>query len=174
MLKIEKAKTQDLDAIMQFYYDVIRIMADMEYQPGWVKDVYPTREYILSSINAGEFYVGMVNEEIGCVMMLNQHESDGYETVAWPTNAKPEEIFVIHALGVHPKYHGTGMSHELVRAAADISKKSGGKVLRLDVLGSNIPAQKLYPKLGFRYVETLKLYYDNTGLTDFLLYELVL
>ena len=172
ILTTRKARADELEAIMNFYYDVIRIMADMAYQPGWVKDVYPTRDYILASIDAGEFYLGFVGQELACVMMLNNHSSDGYETVTWPTEAAPEEVFVLHALGVHPKYQGTGLSHRWVEAAIEHSRSRGGKVIRLDVLGSNLPAQRLYPKLGFQYVTTLKLYYDNTGLTDFLLYEL--
>lgn len=48
------------------------------------------------------------------------------------------------------------------------------KAIRLDVLGGNIPASKLYESMGFKYIETLKLFYEDTGLTDFLLYELVL
>lgn len=174
MLKLQQAKPQDLDAIMQFYYEVIEIMDGMTYQPGWIKDVYPTRDYILSSIEAHEFYLAYVGDEIACVTMLNHHCSDGYETITWPTVASPEEIFVIHALGVHPKFQGTGLSRKLLEAIMDLCRQAGGKVIRIDVLGSNIPAQKLYPKVGFAYVDTLKLYYDNTGLADFLLYELVL
>ena len=51
---------------------------------------------------------------------------------------------------------------------------AGSQALRLDVLGTNLPAQKLYTAMGFQYRTTLKLFYEDTGTTDYLLYELVL
>lgn len=41
-----------------------------------------------------------------------------------------------------------------------------------DTLASNIPAQKLYEKLGFTYSGKQHWYAENTGWTDFYLYEL--
>ena len=43
-----------------------------------------------------------------------------------------------------------------------------------DVLGGNIPAENLYRGLGFQYLATLQMYYENTGWTAFRLYEYVL
>ena len=42
------------------------------------------------------------------------------------------------------------------------------------MLGGNLPAEKLYTAAGFQYRGTIKLFYEDTGLTDFLLYELPL
>lgn len=49
----------------------------------------------------------------------------------------------------------------------------GLEACRLDTLFSNIPAQKFYTKLGFAYIGKAHWYADNTGWTDFLLYEFV-
>ena len=46
------------------------------------------------------------------------------------------------------------------------------KAIRLDVLKGNAPAERLYTSLGFVYVDTLKLFYEDTGRVDFELYEL--
>ena len=48
------------------------------------------------------------------------------------------------------------------------------KAIRLDVLGGNVPAEKLYTDLGFKYMDTLKMYYEYTCRTDYELYEYVL
>ena len=48
------------------------------------------------------------------------------------------------------------------------------KVIRLDVLEGNIPAQKVYERLGFNYINTIQMYYEDTGLTGYMLYEYVL
>ena len=42
------------------------------------------------------------------------------------------------------------------------------------MLGTNLTAQKLYERVGFQYRGTLQLYYEDTGLTDFRLYEYIL
>ena len=62
----------------------------------------------------------------------------------------------------------------MVQKAIDIAKETGMKAIRLDVLGGNIPAERLYQGFGFRYMATLKMYYEDTGWTDFKLYEYVL
>ena len=43
----------------------------------------------------------------------------------------------------------------------------GMKALRLDVLTGNVPAEKLYEGAVFRYVDTVKLFYEDTGRVDF-------
>lgn len=59
----------------------------------------------------------------------------------------------------------------MVKEAIIIAGENCNKAIRLDVLGSNIPAQKLYTNMGFQYIDTIKLFYEDTGLTDYLLYE---
>jgi len=39
------------------------------------------------------------------------------------------------------------------------------------VLKGNVPAERLYESSGFQYVDTLQLYYEDTGRVDFELYE---
>lgn len=45
------------------------------------------------------------------------------------------------------------------------------KALRLDLLGENIAAERLYTKYGFEFVETKTMYYEDTDWTGFRLYE---
>ena len=39
------------------------------------------------------------------------------------------------------------------------------------MLEVNIPALRLYERAGFVYIETKKIWYESTGLANFLLYE---
>ena len=48
------------------------------------------------------------------------------------------------------------------------------KAIRLDVLAANVSAQRFYLSRGFEYCGTVKLFYEDTGLTEFLLYEYIL
>ena len=77
-------------------------------------------------------------------------------------------------LGVLPSYHGRGFARELVAAAKGVARGLGHKALRLDVLNGNLPAVRLYESEGFRFVSRVELFYEDTGLTDFLLYEYAL
>ena len=58
--------------------------------------------------------------------------------------------------------------------AHEVSNSFCRKALRLDVIENNTTAEKLYQKLGFRYIQTKTLYYDVVGKMTFKLYELVL
>ena len=53
-----------------------------------------------------------------------------------------------------------------------IQSKNGKKAVRFDALKSNIPAQKMYERYGFKFRGIQKLYYENTGWADFLFYEM--
>jgi len=44
-------------------------------------------------------------------------------------------------------------------------------ILRLDVLSGNLPAEKLYLGLGFYRVSGARMFYPDTGWTEFDLYE---
>lgn len=51
-------------------------------------------------------------------------------------------------------------------------RENGKKTIRLDVLASNVPARRMYERLGFEYRGKQNLFAANTGWTDFLYYEL--
>ena len=80
----------------------------------------------------------------------------------------------IHALGVYPHYVGQGYAKELVGFAIKYAKENNQKSIRLDVLKGNVPAEKLYSSMGFKYHCTLPMYYEDIGLTDYEIYELSL
>ena len=52
-----------------------------------------------------------------------------------------------------------------------MAENSGIRAIRLDVLKGNLPAEKVYLKMGFRYVDTLPMYYEDTGITDYKAFE---
>lgn len=48
------------------------------------------------------------------------------------------------------------------------------RALRLDVLGGNVPAERLYTGQGFARRGTVRMFYADTGWTDYGLYEYLL
>lgn len=171
MLIIRLAEKNEYDKVRSFYHSLIDAMQNAQYNPQWEKEVYPSDEYLQDSINKKELFVGMIDNKICSAMIVNHEYNESYDKVEWTTKAKTEEIMVIHALGVHPDFGGRGIAKELVAKVISHAEDSHQKVIRLDVLEGNVPAEKLYRSMGFKYVDTIKMYYEDTGWTDFELYE---
>lgn len=168
---IKRAEPNQYDAVREFYHSVIDGLADMEYGAGWKKDIYPEPNYLKTSINKGELYIGLKEDKIIGAMVFNQDCNESYKEFQWPTQAEVHQVMVIHALGILPQYGGKGYGKKMVQFAIETAKKAQQRVLRLDVLKGNLPAEKLYLSMGFVYLHTLPMFYEDTGWTDYQLYE---
>lgn len=174
MTNIRLAKVEEYDKVLAFYYDTIDMMNDSEFNSLWKKDVYPSNAYIKASIEKGELWVCEMDGQITSSMVLNHECNDGYRDIVWPTKAEKEQVFVIHAFGVLPSQHGKGIGSQMLKNAIGYAAENGVKVIRLDVLSDNIPAVRLYTKNSFSYVDTTCMFYEDTGWTDFKLFEYVI
>lgn len=170
-MKIRVANDQDFEAIKEFYYKVIDAMESAAYKPGWEKDIYPTREMLKEAIHSNEMYIGTIENNIVSAMIVNNKYNEGYNEVSWPNEVEDGRIRVIHALGVDYNWSGKGLAKEMVREVFHIAEAENAEVIRLDVLDGNLPAEKAYLSLGFEYVDELKMYYEDTGWTNFKLFE---
>ena len=66
-------------------------------------------------------------------------------------------------IAVHPEYRGKGIGSSLVEELIKIAKNEGITRMTLEVRESNIAAQRLYSKYGFRKSGIRKAYYaDNS------------
>lgn len=64
-------------------------------------------------------------------------------------------------VAVHPDFRRQGIAEALVKGLVADLKEMGSRCLTLEVRASNIPAQKLYEKLGFAQVGKRPKYYRN-------------
>lgn len=174
MLHIQRAEPADTPRVIAFYDDVIDAMHGATYKPGWQKDVYPTRADLADAVSAGTVYAGILDGAIAASMVVNGAHNPGYENIAWQVNATPAQLRVIHLLAVHPNHAGKGFGKQMVRHALTLARQAGCLAVRLDVLKGNNPANRLYESTGFSYKGTVQLFYEDTGWTDFLMYEHVL
>ena len=173
-MELHKAEKNEFEAVRTMYWELIDEMRDAEYRPLWEKNVYPADDLLRDAIDRGELYVCNIDGEIAASMIVNHSCAAEYAQVDWAVDAKPEEVTVIHALGVLPRYHGKGVSHFMVDSAIRIARENGQKALRLDVLQGNLPAFRLYERHGFVFRKELTMFYEDTGWTGFSLYELLL
>ena len=170
-MKIREAKTVDYEIVRAFYHSLIDAMQTSEFAIGWEKDIYPSPEFLKDSIEQKELYIGIEAGKIVAAMVLNHQCNESYGEYQWPTAAAEEEVTVIHALGVHPAFSGRGYAKQCVAFALEKARAAAQKVVRLDVLKGNVPAERLYAGMGFEYQCTLPMFYEDTGWTDYELYE---
>lgn len=171
---VRRAEENEFEAVKQMYWDIIDAMKGSNLDIMWEKDLYPSNDMIKNAIAAGEMFVLDDGGTICGAMVFNEEGNESYINGSWGVDAAQGEFMVIHALGVHPDYQGKGCGGILVDEAAYIAKAAGKKAVRLDVLGNDVPAIKLYESKGYEYHDTIRMYYVDTGWTDFLLYEKVL
>lgn len=67
----------------------------------------------------------------------------------------------INNIALHPDYRGKGIGEFVLRKVLELIKRAGAKSVSLEVRPSNIPARKLYRKLGFQLRAIRKDYYIN-------------
>ncbi|HUQ55427.1 GNAT family N-acetyltransferase [Lentzea sp.] len=66
--------------------------------------------------------------------------------------AKPEGLY-LHSMWVRPSHRGRGIGEALVRTVLEWAAEEGWKVVVLRVWVDNLPARKLYRRLGFVQAE---------------------
>ena len=172
-MQIRVVNKNEYEKVRDFYYLLIDEMKDAKFSPGWEKDVYPSQDFLRKSIENGELYIGEENGEIISSMVVNHEYNDGYKKIQWSVQAEDSEILVVHALGVKRSFSGRGIAKQMGRKVMDMARNNQIKSIRLDVLEGNLPAEKAYMKIGFVYLDMVQMYYEDTGWTNYKVYEFV-
>lgn len=171
---ITQATLADFDAMWQFYADVCAHQAEDAFSPQWTLGTYPAVEDIRGHLEAGDLYVGWINGTPAAAMVVTMHEDPEYANVPWKTAAAPDEVAVIHLLAVHPRARGRHAGAALTREAIRLARAAGKRVMHLDVVPGNEVASRIYAAEGFARACTYQIFYEDTGLVDFDMYELEL
>ncbi len=173
LMELICATPSDYEAIRDFYYDLIDAMEHYEYSALWQKDTYPSQEFLKNAIHNHEVYIAR-DERVDAIMVcmvVNHSYNEGYKKVRWSIDASDDELLVIHTLGVGDSYAGRGLAKQAVTAVINMAREQGIKTIRMDVLEHHMPAQRAYEKIGFRCAETVNMFYEDTGWTNFKMYE---
>ena len=146
---IRPATEADMPAVWALYNDACDAMLGTPYDCEWVMGVHPTREGLLASVWAGNLFVaceddGAVMDDDATLPLLG-----AYEHAAWPVDAAPEEVAVIHLLVTAPQARGRGVARSMLTHAAGVARARAARVIRLDAFTNNTPALSLYSSVGF-------------------------
>ena len=171
-MKIELATIQEYESVIAFYDDVTARTPEMAVYARWSKGKHPTEEGIRAYIDEGSMYLYKEGNVIIGAVAVTMYQGEDYHAIEWSQQVADDKAAVIHILAVSPDYQGKGIGSEMVREAINLAKEKGMWAIRLDALASNIPAHRMYKRLGFEYRDKQHLYAENTGWTDFYFFEL--
>jgi len=174
-MKFKKANDTDFHSIQKFYWNVIDGIHKNNVKNenlGWEKGVYPSDSFLTDSIQNGELYMLTDGNTLCACVILNDKCNEGYNGCKWSIICEQNEILIPHALAVDPKLQGKGIGKIVVQHIIDLARAEHKKAVRLDVLGACKAAERLYISCGFRFVEAKEMFYDDTGWTEYKMFEL--
>ena len=140
MIKIELAKTTDLDGVMK----VIRacsadLISKKIFQ--W-SEKYPNSEVFKNDIDKNTLFVTKHQSKIiGCVALCSNKDLE-YKNVKWLT--EDNKNLYIHRLAVDPNFQKKGIGKSLMDFAEEYAKKNQFKTVRLDTFSQNKRNNKFY------------------------------
>jgi ribosomal protein S18 acetylase RimI-like enzyme len=69
-----------------------------------------------------------------------------------------ERVYLLNDLYVDASARRLGVAAALLTAAADFARAAGASYLTLETANDNLPAQRLYERLGWRHVSEFRAY----------------
>ncbi|MCQ2497179.1 MAG: GNAT family N-acetyltransferase [Lachnospiraceae bacterium] len=165
-------KMTDFDEVSRAYKYIIDNTPDIYELVRWEYGYHPSDEMLRKYINEGAVYALKEGTDIAGIMVVTMYQGEDYRDTDWAVEAEPDEVAVVHLLGVNPNFKRQGVGTRLTREALEIAKSHGKKALRLDAIEPNIPAQKLYSGLGFDFRGIRSLPVEGFGVLVFYYYEM--
>ena len=95
------------------------------------------------------------------VVNLNGIQLPEYDRIPWAIPAEREHVGVIHTLCIHPAQAGQGRARRMVAFCEETAKAQGKTVIRLDTWEHNVPANHMYPALGYWYAGVTEFFFHG-------------
>lgn len=168
-MRLEAAREEETTAVCRFYEEVCRFQETQPYGPVWHYGVYPAPEELGEHVRRGRMYPLRQDGVIAAALVLPRGEDPMYRDL--PFTVKAEPIYVFHLFAVHPDFRGRGLGKAALRALLRLARDEGANAVHFDVVAGNLPAQRLYQSLGFRFAQEREVFYEDTGDLRVRLYE---
>lgn len=169
---IQRCTEESVPAVGAFYDEVVLNMdAHNANYPKWEYKIYPSVGSVRERTQHGVQYFCKENGRICGAFVLSDDPGGAYEKGSWSCSLERGEYLVIHALAADPNAAGTGIGQHMVRFCMDLARLHGCKGIRLDVVPDNLPAIRLYEKMGFTLAGEADLERGIEAIPVFRLYE---
>lgn len=170
-----KATVEDMDAVMDFYTNMIDEMVGTEFDILWKHDEHPSHAFLRESVERGYMWLGIAEDGmIATALVIDHTRAPGYENVNWCVDAPLEQVGIVHSVATRPAYHGKGFASRLFKTAIEASRDEGLRALQLDTFVDNVRSHGLYDKLGFVNHGAWPIFYDDLGTVKLDMFEYVL
>ncbi len=143
--EIRLINPEELDRVCEILASVIAHMKKIGFTQ-W-DEGYPRRDILEADISKKELYGAYINNKLAGFTVINSHQDKQYEDITWQNG---EPYIIVHRLQVDPAYRGQGIAYDLMLYAEKLAKSKSAKAIRLDTRFDNLPATKLYEKLGYK------------------------
>lgn len=160
-MEILRAKTTDIDSIKRIYENIHDEEERGLITTGWIRNVYPTEKTAEDALNRGDLFVMADEGKIVAVAIINQIQVNEYKYAMWKYDARDNEVMVLHCLAVDPFEKNKGFGRAFVEFYEEYAKQHGCAALRMDTNMLNTRARKLYQKLGYEEVGTIKCVFNG-------------
>ena len=95
------------------------------------------------------------------VVNLNGIQLPEYALIPWTLSANEDQVCVIHTLCIHPGQSGHGYARQMVAFCEEEARRLGKTVMRLDTWEHNLPANRLYPSLGYHFAGAAEFFFQG-------------
>ena len=160
-MTIRPATAADLNGITAIYDAILDREEAGPVYTNWQRGKYPTTDTARQALEAGTLYVGEEDDFLWGVVNLNGIQLPEYGAIPWTIPAEREQVAVIHTLCIHPAASGQGRAKQMVTFCEEEARRQGKTVMRLDTWEGNLPANRMYPALGYRYAGAAEFFFQG-------------
>ena len=160
-MTIRPATAADLHGITAIYDAILDREEAGPVYTNWQRGKYPTTDTARKALEAGTLYVGEDSGSLWGVVNLNGIQLPEYDAIPWSVPADREQVGVIHTLCIQPAFGGRGLARRMVAFCEAEARRQGKTVMRLDTWEGNLPANRMYPALGYRFAGAAEFFFQG-------------
>lgn len=156
-MNIRKAKTNELDQIMEVYHSCVKGMIALGIDQ-W-DESYPNRQVIEKDLEIGDYYVGIINDEIVSGIKIDTKQDPTYLTIDWQD--KTNNFIVVHRLCAKTSVWSKGVGKQMMEFAENLALENKYISMRLDTYINNPKAIAFYKRIGYKQLGHINLKPDK-------------
>ena len=145
-MQLRQATQADVPAVVDLVHRVVPAMLASGNRQ-W-DDTYPSARVFEHDVARKQLWIAEIDSQLAGVVTITSEKEPEYAHVGWNFE---EPALVIHRLAVEPVFRGRGVALALMEKAETLALECGLQILRTDTSADNLPAQRLFPRMGYTF-----------------------